>query len=345
MNIRLPLIALTALLLCISNGAFAADLEDQLQARWFEIEMLVFERLDVLDVNTDEQLTLHRARRWPHNLMDMIDPSAPRASAAERSLADLLAPGPYCLGYPQLREEDPPHPLLAKNNSFGDVRNAVPAAAGEAPDELAANGRTAQQNPTGQAELPVNEPVLAPTARSLVLADIAAYEATLFASSYTWLPTTALNEDVKSINRQRTLRPLIHRRWRQPVPEREAPAPVYIELPLDQRNPATATGYPRVEGFVDVTVSRYLHFAATLWYHADTLGAAPIMMPLRQAYASPRQSFPDEPYMQLKESRRLRSGELHYLDHPKFGVLVIIEPVAPPRDLQDAWLQLQTSGR
>lgn len=32
----------------------------------------------------------------------------------------------------------------------------------------------------------------------------------------------------------------------------------------------------------------------------------------------------------MDESRRMRSGEIHYLDHPKFGLLVTIEPTDPP---------------
>ncbi len=32
----------------------------------------------------------------------------------------------------------------------------------------------------------------------------------------------------------------------------------------------------------------------------------------------------------MSESRRMRSGEIHFLDHPKFGVLVTIEPTDPP---------------
>lgn len=32
----------------------------------------------------------------------------------------------------------------------------------------------------------------------------------------------------------------------------------------------------------------------------------------------------------MNETRRMRSGEIHYLDHPKFGLLVTIEPTDPP---------------
>jgi len=35
----------------------------------------------------------------------------------------------------------------------------------------------------------------------------------------------------------------------------------------------------------------------------------------------------------LSQSRRLRSNEIHYLDHPKFGIVVRIDPVAIPQEL------------
>ena len=32
----------------------------------------------------------------------------------------------------------------------------------------------------------------------------------------------------------------------------------------------------------------------------------------------------------MNESRRMRSGEIHFLDHPKFGILITVEPTDPP---------------
>ncbi len=46
-------------------------------------------------------------------------------------------------------------------------------------------------------------------------------------------------------------------------------------------------------------------------------------------------------YMQLHESRRMRSGELHYLDHPKLGILVRIDPVQIPDSLSEAYTALE----
>ena len=79
------------------------EIEKLLQERWYEVEIIVFERLDVLDVNSPEQLTQRRPREWPQNLLEIHDPS--QANQTEQTDA-------YCLGYPLLAEEDPLHPLL-----------------------------------------------------------------------------------------------------------------------------------------------------------------------------------------------------------------------------------------
>ena len=39
-------------------------------------------------------------------------------------------------------------------------------------------------------------------------------------------------------------------------------------------------------------------------------------------------------YMVLDESRRMRSEEVHYLDHPKLGIIVRVDPVAIPEALR-----------
>jgi len=47
------------------------------------------------------------------------------------------------------------------------------------------------------------------------------------------------------------------------------------------------------------------------------------------------------PYIRLDQSRRVRSGELHYLDHPELGVLVRITPVEAATALQEQFALLQ----
>jgi len=46
-------------------------------------------------------------------------------------------------------------------------------------------------------------------------------------------------------------------------------------------------------------------------------------------------------YLRLDQSRRVRSGELHYLDHPELGVLVRITPVEADPRLQEQFALLQ----
>jgi len=47
------------------------------------------------------------------------------------------------------------------------------------------------------------------------------------------------------------------------------------------------------------------------------------------------------PYLRLDQSRRVRSGELHYIDHPELGVLVRITPVVADARLQEQFSLLQ----
>lgn len=47
-------------------------------------------------------------------------------------------------------------------------------------------------------------------------------------------------------------------------------------------------------------------------------------------------------YMHLRTKRRMRSGDLHYIDHPKLGVLVRIDRVPPPEALAQLYESLDT---
>ncbi len=66
---------------------------------------------------------------------------------------------------------------------------------------------------------------------------------------------------------------------------------------------------PLLDGTVRVHLSRYLHADVDLVYHRDDV------------------EFP----FRLATSRRMRSGELHYLDHPVFGVLIKVVPYEPEK--------------
>jgi len=155
---------------------------------------------------------------------------------------------------------------------------------------------------------------------------------------------------------------LWHGGWLQAIPPRDTPVPLLIQ-----------TGHRwedvfELEGTVAVTLGRYLHFQTKLLFHQPLLGEAPAPQPVApegevaaqgmdqaDAEAEPPPGAdaavidsalnPASPrFMVLDESRRMRSSELHYLDHPKLGVLVRIEPVEPPEALVEAYLALEESS-
>ena len=97
-----------------------------------------------------------------------------------------------------------------------------------------------------------------------------------------------------ALKRTRNYRPIRHLAWQQPgLSSRSAPLVAVGDDELDAQ----------IQGTVKVSLSRFLHLDLDLVLHeAD-------------------QRF------RFTSSRRMRSNELHYLDHPMFGAIVIITPV------------------
>ena len=269
----------------VAHGADADDLEDLLEARWFNIELVVFERLDVLDVNSSERLSLTAPRAWPGNLSQFYETPADAVVVAELPYDfDTVAIG--CLGYPELAEEDPLHPLLQPVTEFSDeTLRAEAELEADLQAELeaqleseettleedmafaegteSAEGEEPDLNEEDLADfdgiVPQNTPALVMTPYLQLLADVAAFEEALYAEAFQPDDERALINEVKALNRQRHLRPIMHTRWRQPVPPRDAPVPLYLSAVVDESAPLTESGFPKLEGFVSVTVGRYLH--------------------------------------------------------------------------------------
>jgi hypothetical protein len=139
----------------------------------------------------------------------------------------------------------------------------------------------------------------------------------------------------------------------QPVPQRDQPLPVLLQLG------DRPEGVWSVEGTLAVTLGRYLHVHAQLWRAVvrpttdinewvdprpptvDTGAPSPAFdpadTPVPEALPPAFDPGPEaQTYQVLDEQRRMRSGELHYLDHPAFGVLIRIDAVTPPPGLTEA---------
>lgn len=341
----------------IPAGHAAELLEDQFAGQWYYTEVVVFQRPAVMDHLIDEALArppspLPRELRWLEAARSPGDraplPSTPyELDPATRAY----------LTFPYLDQE-----------RLGDLQAADPFAPAEPPAEPP-EPAAADLQPTRP--VPVIEPRLAPDPLLDFLRELAAFESRLLADSYRWLPedSLTLTAEARRLARGGQQRVLLHGRWLQPVPPRAAPEPLLFRT-------GDGAGWD-LEGVFAVTIGRFLHVDARLYYREPLLGRAPLNRPQtpvsreapasREATASrsatasltstaslssPEFLATGRPglaahdlesagVMELRESRRLRSGELHYLDHPKLGVLVRVEPVTPPESLSAAFAALQ----
>lgn len=113
-----------------------------------------------------------------------------------------------------------------------------------------------------------------------------------------------LKDSYGGLRVSRGFRPLAHYAWRQPALSQRRARWVHIYVPPESDGGLTA-GAPLIDGTLRVYLSRYLHVDADLLHQPSGL---------------------DTP-VRLQTSRRMRSGDLHYLDHPLFGLLVLITPL------------------
>ena len=301
--------------------AALADVEYRLKHRWHTVEVIVFQRLKVQEETSAETLWHRGGRSYPRGF-GALRGDAPGAGYR-------LAPFTRAsLEFPTLSFTQPLRP------PEGEPFKAKPANALE-------GGRTIGEQPL---QLPPTEPAaaaevqegrppppIAPVIEPHPLLDLLGatrqFENRLLAASYRLSGQgLKLERAARRIARADDLELLWHGRWTQPVPLRNRPEPLLIQAG------ARRNGHYPLEGTIDVTAGGYLHFHARLWFQDADL---PAMAQARTADALAAAS-PGPRYMLLDESRAMRRGELHYLDHPKLGVLVRIDRVPPSRRLLEA---------
>jgi hypothetical protein len=103
-----------------------------------------------------------------------------------------------------------------------------------------------------------------------------------------------------SLRRSRNFQPLAHFGWTQPGYPRDT-------AKYQSVNSLVPAG-SGLQGQIALSRGRYLHLTLDLVYDAPV------------AAGEPSQRFV------LRQTRRMRSNERHYLDHPRFGVIAIVTP-------------------
>jgi len=317
-------LSLTPLLATAAAPAVATQTEGpSLKGGWHATEVIVFERPQVGPTSSGEQLLTDARRTLPAQL---------------RSLEPAGTVGPvfYAAG-PDAYQCYVTTPAQAA--PAGQARASVPPAAFAKPlrppepktvTKVADAASTADADPASPAGSPAPPPdPLAELQRALE-----EYEQDLEAQSLVWLAPTAntLSREARRLVEGGGYRVLLHRAWLQDMTARGAPPGILLQAG------AGPAGEPLLEGVLQMGGSRGLRFATTLWYRDANTDPAP----LPGTDAAPDAHDPS--YFELREERRLGDGQLHYLDHPKLGVIVRTAPVTLPAELLDAWAALNPAA-
>lgn len=144
---------------------------------------------------------------------------------------------------------------------------------------------------------------------------------------------------VKRLEASGQYRPLVHLAWQQPALRRQRAVAVRIAGGWPRAAAASLAHRPQsalhaVDGSFRLYRGRYLHAVAdVVLYHSEPTAFPPTEK--QQTFydgpqANPAPSPPQPSRFRLSEHRRMRSAELHYLDHPLFGLLVQITPYRAP---------------
>jgi len=163
---------------------------------------------------------------------------------------------------------------------------------------------------------PVTQPPAAEPFPPVPVDPVAAARAEAFAVRPLAREALKLGTEYRKLQALSAYQPLVHAGWVLPgLPEGDS-------VPFDLKT----LGVSNPRGTVRVHLSRFLHITLDLTYQP----------PSASAPAPGGSDGLDEialaPQYRLQTTRSARSNELHYFDHPAFGVLVRITPVPAQTD-------------
>jgi hypothetical protein len=168
------------------------------------------------------------------------------------------------------------------------------------------------------------------------------YDALLAGYNFSEVPTAKqlelsapeLNDAINRINYRNDMEVVWHEVWAEPIQEEGLALPHPLRIKLKRGIDID------IEGQFSLHRSRYLHFNTDiLVQHYQDLAVSPLD---RLTLPSSEQSdewltTSEQSKAQLKsiplrasiihQTRRMRSGELHYLDHPMLGIVVKVTPI------------------
>ena len=363
-----------AVLAALPVAAKVDDPNDLIHGRWYATEVIIFERAQPADPGP-EALVWEGGRAWPATTRAFQEPEPWRiASLDPLTRACLEFPRlELAMKEPQLGEREGfaprmNEPQLGEREGFaprmnepqlGEREGFAPRMNEPQPGEREGFAPRMNEPRLGEREggsalpepiaavlnpPPAIDPRLAPHPLLDLLSTAARQQQALRRESYRWLPqrTHTLGAQARRLRNTPGLDIIWHGRWLQPVPSRAAGEPLMLAA---QATPSQG----RLSGTLQITLGRFLHFGAKLWLEQAIGKPCPKSseeQPPRAEVASCDNPDPRSrqlegeaaaiPYMRLDQTRTMRSGELHYIDHPRMGVLVRVDPIPASAALEEA---------
>lgn len=160
---------------------------------------------------------------------------------------------------------------------------------------------------------PPAPPALPPAPETVARDAFAAYESALVRASMQWRTDgLVLAAPVRRMRRSADYEVLHHGRWFQAARTPGRSIPVFLQL----GDPGT-DGVSRIEGTLRVSRGLYVEVEAELWLREDTTDPAGVQ----------------RGYARLSETRRMRTRDVHYLDHPRIGLVLRADRLKVPDGL------------
>lgn len=312
--------------------------------RWYQIEVILFGQPES---ESDEKWRQDITLRYPEHWKTLKDPEKAIQQLEELSQKNAVESNQW-VPFADILPDEPSSEPVIEVPLTGEMPYSAdpdPAAAEEQPD-FSVDQFEVDLEPDS-----TEEPDAYPRLTASGLIDLATLP-------YYLLPESErqLNQQARSIRLSANYRLLSHFAWRQPFKEGQTAPAILI-----------ATGeqfgdHHELEGSLSIVLSRYLHVHTNLWLtrfkhnFGNSLDTGWPSLPLSPQIKEDRWSLlPDHqnwslsdwqfdesintilntPYLPeqiitINNHRRMKSGEIHYLDHPKVGMIILCTPYELP---------------
>ncbi len=149
-----------------------------------------------------------------------------------------------------------------------------------------------------------------------------------------------LTSEAEKISKSESRRLMMHKAWVQPGLTQKQAISVHINQPVmalretedseitmpGQPQPATTLDSGTLDALIRVSLARYLRVETDLLFTLDQPPEEQSLISGPES-ESETESIPAPRYFHVQElRRRIRSTELHYLDHPVLGMLIMFTP-------------------